>query len=81
MYDNGFPVIAMSTLSIRVEDEFEAELERLAARERRSKSDVVRELLRRQLALEAFEEARQRLVPKAERAGYLIDEDVFRDVS
>ena len=30
---------------------------------------------------EKFEEARRRIVPHAEKAGYLTDEDVFRDIS
>jgi len=37
--------------------------------------------LRRQLALLRFQEARRQLKPLAEAAGYLTDEDVFRDVS
>lgn len=48
---------------------------------RRSRSDVARDALRRQLALMRFEELRAGLMPYAERAGYLTDEDVFRDVS
>lgn len=54
---------------------------RLAKRQKRTKSDLAREMLRRNLALEAFEEARKRLVPLAEKAGYLTDEDIFRDFS
>lgn len=47
----------------------------------RTRSDVVRDALRRQLALLRFETARRRLMPLAEARGYLTDEDVFRDVS
>lgn len=71
----------MGTLNIRLDEEMERELTRLAAAKHRSKSDLVRELLRRDLALEAFEEARARLVPRASKVGYLTDEDVFRDIS
>jgi hypothetical protein len=42
---------------------------------------VAREALRRQLALESFEQLRQRVMPFAEARGYLTDEDVFRDIS
>lgn len=47
----------------------------------RTRSDVVRDALRRQLALLQFEDLRKRLAPFAEAQGYLTDEDVFRDVS
>ena len=44
-------------------------------------ADIVRDALRRQLALEAFEQLRREVLPFAEARGYLTDEDVFRDVS
>ena len=71
----------MGTLTIRIDDGLEAELERIARARHRTKSELVRDMLRRNLALEAFEEARKRLVPLAEKAGYVTDEDVFRDIS
>lgn len=71
----------MSTLTIRLDDELDLELTRLAEGARRTKSDLVREMLRRETALAAFEQARAVLVPLAEKAGYLTDEDVFRDIS
>ena len=42
---------------------------------------LLRDALRRQIALLQFDEGRRRLMPYAEAAGYLTDEDVFRDVS
>lgn len=71
----------MSSLTIRLDPKLDKELARVAKRQKRTKSDVAREMLRRNLALEAFEEARRRLVPLAEKAGYLTDEDIFRDIS
>ena len=71
----------MTTLNISLDEEMERELTRLAVAKHRSKSELVRELLRRDLALEAFEEARAKLVPLASIAGYLTDEDVFQDIS
>lgn len=41
----------------------------------------MRDALRRQLVIEGFEQLRKRAAPFAEAAGYLTDEDVFRDVS
>ena len=71
----------MATLTIRIDDELNDLLTELAKARRRSKSDLVRDMLRRQLALDAFLEARRQLLPLGERAGYLTDEDVFRDIS
>ena len=70
-----------SALTIRLDPELERRLERAAKRSGRTRSDIAREALRRQLALTQFEELRKRVMPFAEAAGYLTDEDVFRDVS
>lgn len=71
----------MGSLTIRIDDELETQLNRIAKETHRTKSDLVRDMLRRQTALAAFELARERLVPLAEKAGYLTDEDVFRAFS
>ncbi|WP_447974766.1 CopG family ribbon-helix-helix protein [Nitrospira sp. Kam-Ns4a] len=70
-----------TTLTIRLDDELNAELNRLARRTKRSKSDLAREMVRREIALAAFQRVRKRLVPRAKRAGYVTDEDVFQDIS
>ena len=70
-----------SALTIRLDPELEKQLDRLAERTGRSRSEIVREALRRQLAVSQFQELRKRMMPFAEAAGYLTDEDVFRDVS
>jgi predicted transcriptional regulator len=71
----------MGTLTIRLDDKLDRELERLAKQTGRPKSELAREALRRQLAIQKFRKLRRRLVPYAEAAGWLTDEDVFRDVS
>lgn len=70
-----------SALTIRLDPELEKQLERLAERTGRTRSEIVREALRRQLAIAQFEDLRKRMMPFAEASGYLTDEDVFRDVS
>lgn len=70
-----------SALTIRLDPELEKQLDRLAERTGQSRSEIVREALRRQLAVSQFQELRKRMMPFAEAAGYLTDEDVFRDVS
>jgi predicted transcriptional regulator len=71
----------MSTLTIRLDAELEADLERIARARHRTKSDLVREVLRRYTTRELYQEARDRLRPCAEEAGYLTDEDFFREFS
>lgn len=70
-----------NTVTIRLDAELERRLEQVAVRSGRSRSDIVREALRRQLSLMHFEQLRQRVMPFAEAQGYLTDEDVFRNVS
>lgn len=70
-----------SALTIRLDRDLERRLARLARRTGRSRSDLVRDALRRQLALAEFRELRRQILPLAEARGYLTDEDVFRDVS
>jgi len=70
-----------SAFTIRLDPDLERQLDRMAVATGRSRSDLVRDALRRQLALLQFEQLRRRVVPFAEARGYLTDEDVFRDVS
>ena len=71
----------MGTLTIRIDDELEDDLEKLAKAQHRTKSDLAREMLRKRIAVERFRALRQRALPLAEAAGYVTDEDVFKDVS
>jgi predicted transcriptional regulator len=70
-----------TTITIRLDKDLDRELTKLAKRTGRSKSDLAREALRKQLAIQRFRDLRRRAMPYAEAAGYLTDEDVFRDVS
>ena len=71
----------MSPLTIRLDVELERTLDEYCRQTGQSRSDVVRDALRRQLAVSRFEQLRNRLMPYAEAKGYLTDEDVFRDIS
>ncbi len=71
----------MTTLTVRIDEAMERELAELVARTGRSRSEIVRDALRRQLAVETFEQLRREVLPFAEARGILTDEDVFRDVS
>jgi predicted transcriptional regulator len=72
----------MSTsLTIRLDDQLSQSLDKAASGSGRSRSEVVRDALRRQLAISALDEVREQLIPLAEAHGWLTDEDVFRDLS
>lgn len=70
-----------STVTIRLDAKLQRDLDRLSRRLGRSRSELVRDAVRRQVALLRFEEARRELLPLAEAQGILTDEDVFRIVS
>ena len=71
----------MSTLTIRLDDRLDAALRELAARTGKGKGELVREALRRQLAIARFEDLRRHVAPFAEARGWLTDEDVFEAIS
>ena len=70
-----------AALTIRLDPALERQLRRLARTTGRSRSELARDALRRQLAISQFDELRSQIMPVAEIRGYLTDEDVFRDVS
>ena len=70
-----------NTLTIRLDDDLRRLLDDLCDRTGKRRSDIVREALRRQVALVGFEDLRRRTLPFAEARGYLTDEDVFRSIS
>lgn len=70
-----------TTMTIRLDEALRKRLARLSKATGRTRSELVREALERQLALVEFETARRRTRPFAERAGFLTDDDLFRVVS
>jgi len=70
-----------SALTIRLDRALQRRLAQFAKRSGRSRSEIARDALRRQLAVLQFEDLRRQVMPFAEARGYLTDEDVFRDVS
>ena len=70
-----------TTLTIRIDDALERELKQVAKATHRPKGDIVREALRRQLALVRVRAVREEVMPLAEKKGWLTDEDVFKVIS
>ncbi len=69
------------TITIRVDAETERMLKRVVKLTGRTRSEITREALRRQLSLDLFEQLRRRVAPFAEARGLLADEDVFKALS
>ena len=70
-----------ATLSIRLDADLDRLLGKASRQAGRSRSEVARDALRRQLRLTQFEAIRRRTMPFAEARGFLTDEDVFAQVS
>jgi len=70
-----------STLTIRLDKDLNDLLTKASHRLGRTRSEIAREALRRQLRISQFEALRRKIMPFAEARGYLTDEDIFADVS
>jgi predicted transcriptional regulator len=68
----------MTTLTIRIPDKMRRELKSLSKAENKAVSDIVRESIRRHVAVERFRALRKTVFPYAEAQGMLTDDDVFR---
>ena len=76
MYD-----MKTSAVTIRLEPELQKLLDKVCRQSGRTRSDVLRDALRRQLSILRFEQLRRQVLPFAEARGYLTDEDVNKAVS
>jgi predicted transcriptional regulator len=72
---------SMTTLTIRLPESLKADLDSICREENKVVSDVVRESLRRYIAVERFRSVRKKMLPFAEAQGLLTDEDVFKALS
>lgn len=70
-----------SSITLRLDPNLQRRLDRACRQLGRTRSDVIREALRRQLSLLQFAQGRRRVRPFALARGYLTDGDVFRDVT
>ena len=66
------------TLTIRIPDNLKRELEKLSKKEDKPISDLVRDCLKRYVAIQRFRQLRNMVLPFAEAQDILTDEDVFK---
>ena len=76
MYD-----MKTSAITLRLEPELQKLLDKVCQQSGRTRSDVLRDALKRQLSILRFEQLRRRVLPFAEARGYLTDEDVSKAIS
>ena len=69
------------TITIRIPDEIKKDLDELSKFEHKPVSDLVRESIRRYIAIHKFRQLRNMVLPFAEAQGILTDEDVFNIIS
>lgn len=70
-----------NSITVRLDADLTQLLDNVAKESGRSRSDVVRDALQRQLNVARFDQLRRQMMPFAEARGYLTDEDVFRAIS
>jgi predicted transcriptional regulator len=71
----------MNTITIRLPNELRSDLQKLSQEQNKPVSDLVRESIRRYVAVEKFRALRRKCLPFAEAKGFLTDDDVFRAIS
>ena len=68
-------------ITIRIPEKIRKELQEISKTEQKPVSDLVRESLRKFIALHRFRKLRNMVLPFAEAQGILTDEDVFKEIS
>jgi predicted transcriptional regulator len=64
-----------TTLTIRMEPGLRKQLDKVCTQSGRTRSDIIRDSLKRQLSIIRFEQLRRQVLPYAEARGYPTDED------
>ena len=70
-----------NVITIRLDEELDKMLNQVSRKLKQSRSEVVRDSLRRQLSIHLFEALRQDALPFAEKKGYLTDDDILNEIS
>ena len=71
----------LKSLNVRIPEELQKQLLNISKREHIPLSDLVRESLRQFVTVKRFRQLRKQILPLAEAQGFLIDDDVFKQIS
>ncbi len=77
----GATLSYMDTITVRLPESLKSDLQRISKDQHKAVSDVVRESIRRYVAVERFRHLRRKALPFAEAQGLLTDDDVFKSIS
>lgn len=69
------------TITIRLPEKLQKELEVVTKTEKLSRSDIIREAITRYIAIRRFQQLRKQVLPFAEAEGLLTDDEVFKAIS
>ncbi len=69
------------TLTIRISEDLREELQKISKTEGKPISDLVRESLKKYVAIYRFRKLRNITLPFAEAQGILTDEDIYQKIS
>lgn len=64
-------------ITVSLDRALKQRLEKFAKKHRMNRSELVKKAIQRYINVQEFDELRERLVPKAEKAGFFTDEDVY----
>lgn len=70
----------MNTITFRIPEDLKDDLQKISQTEHKPVSDLVRESVRRFVAVERFRQLRRKALPFAEAQGLLTDEDIFTNL-
>ena len=71
----------MSAITVRIPKELKSDLQSISELTHKPVSDLVRESVRRYVAVEQFRQLRKKTLPFAQAQGLLTDEDIFEESS
>jgi predicted transcriptional regulator len=69
------------TITVRLPEDLRSELEDISEVEHKPLSEIVRDSIRRYVAIYQFRRLRNKVLPFAEAQGLLTDEDIFESLS
>jgi predicted transcriptional regulator len=69
------------TITIRLPEKLQKELEVIVKEEKTSKSEIIRDAIARYVSIRRFQQLRKQVLPFAEAKGLLTDEDIFQTIS
>ncbi len=69
------------TITIRLPEKLQKELEVIVKEEKTSKSEIIRDAIARYVSIRRFQQLRKQVLPFAEAKGLLTDEEIFKTIS